>query len=291
MRVNKFLSKKKFFKILKNILPISHVHNEYKIYLDHINLKKKEILNFHSCTTKNKIFYKYLEYKPFQQISESKEYLKKLLALENNIFPSAKAWFIKLKTNNKIIGTARFVDINFNRKSLSWGYGLDPDYWGKDYLYEVQKILLNYMFEVLKINRLGGYANLANKSTVQSLKSIGAIEEGIFKQSMRDYKGNFHDSWHYRILASEYFLKDKKKKRNIQKIKITINQVIAALKKILKIKKLDEQEIFIDNGKWDSLKRMTLVIDLENFFKVKFSSEEIYRINSANSLYKVLQEK
>jgi acyl carrier protein len=291
MKQKKFLPKKIFFKTLKNILPIPHDHSDYKIYLDHISLKKKEILNFHSCTTKNKVFYKYLEYKPFQQISESKEYIKKLLVLENGIFPSAKAWFIKLKTNNKIIGTARFVDVNFNRKSLSWGYGLDPDYWGKGHLYEVQKILLNYIFEILKINRLSGYANLANKSTIQSLKSIGAIEEGIFKESMRDYKGNFHDSWHYRILASEYFVKDKKKKRNIQKVKITINKVIVALKKILKIKKLYAEEIFIDTGKWDSLKRMSLVIDLENFFKVKFSSEEIYRINSANSLYKVLQEK
>ena len=39
------------------------------------------------------------------------------------------------------------INLNYSRKSLEWGYGIDPKLWGKGYILMIQECLKKYVFE------------------------------------------------------------------------------------------------------------------------------------------------
>ena len=110
------------------------------------------------------------------------------------------------KIDNKLIGTANFININYSRKSLEWGYGIDPKFWGNGYILKIQEYLKKYVFETLNFNRLHGVTMITNERTISSILSSGMKKEGI----LRDYyfkNGNYIDGWMYSMLKSDYLKK------------------------------------------------------------------------------------
>ena len=65
-------------------------------------------------------------------------------------------WFVRRKSDDRLIGSAGLIDLNFSRQSIEWGYGIDPDLWGQGYILKIQEALKDYVFNILELNRIHG---------------------------------------------------------------------------------------------------------------------------------------
>ena len=169
--MSKIKSQKQFFYILDNILPGTNISDksiiDRNIYFERLSLKGLE--EMHEYSTDERL-YEYFEFEPFMTIKDTEKYLKRLINLEGNkIFGrTAIGWFVRRIKDKKMIGTARFVNIHFNRQSVEWGYGIDPELWGRGYIFEIQEILKEYVFNKLCLNRLWGITRLDNQRTISA---------------------------------------------------------------------------------------------------------------------------
>lgn len=285
------MNRENFYFKLDKILPSNNNQTSPRIYLTRISFDG--LYDFHEYSTSDPRFYKYLEYEPFKDIEESKNYLTRLLNLEDGVDKRTNiSWFIRLADNDKVIGTARLIDIDFERQSVSWGYGISTEFWGQGYVFEVQEILLHYIFDTLKLNRLSGIARIDNLPTILTLKKMGFKEEGVLREAMRDFNGDYFDSWAYSMLSKDYF--DIKNTNNFNKNNIididsflVIDELIQNLTQ--EYFEISEDLLLKKIPGWDSLMQMQLISALENNFDISLSMENIMQMDSVGKIKQILR--
>jgi len=147
-------------------------------------------------------FYKFLEFEAFKNVQETEEYLKKLI--EKSKSENGHYWFIKLKSNKKVIGTFGILNIEAKKGFAEIGYGLSPDYWGKGYFKEVLKTVLNYLFFDLNFHRIWAKTQSNNVSSIKGLESVGFKKEGLMRDFYLAADGKRHNAALLSILSTEY---------------------------------------------------------------------------------------
>lgn len=108
-----------------------------------------------------------------------------------------------LKESNKLIGVLEFR-VHEHNKSGELGYTLSRHYWGKGYMTEAGKLILDLAFKVLQLERVFAGHELKNSASGKVLLRLGMSHEGILRKD-RMSKGELVDSVHYSILKDEYF--------------------------------------------------------------------------------------
>lgn len=235
--------------------------------------------------------YEFFEFKPFKTIEDTQNYIKKLLNERMSYNGNKKRgmyWFIRRSSDKKLIGTASLTNIQYSRKSIEWGYGIDPNLWGYGYILKIQEILKKYVFEELSFNRLHGITMLGNEKTISSILSCGMTNEGI----VRDYyfkDGKYIDGWMYSMLKKEYF----NQKKSIINTGFEINE-----NKILKIISsiITEEEININSDmnntySWDSLTHLFILTKISDEIEIKFTPSEVADANSVKSIISIIKNK
>ena len=133
------LLKSEFFTRFTTELPDSN-NSSSSIYFIPLNMDCLE--EMHSYSIKDQ-FYEYFEFAPFKDIKETKSYIEKLLERmkgdENSCVTTY--WFVRRKSDDRLIGSAGLIDLNFGRQSIEWGYGVDPDLWGQGYILKIQEAI------------------------------------------------------------------------------------------------------------------------------------------------------
>ncbi len=282
-----------FYSKLEEVIPGSDNSNsELTIYLTRVSMDG--LVDFHEYSTSDPIFYKYLEYEPFSTLDDSKDYLKRLLAIEEGVENRTNiSWFIRLKENDKVIGTARLVNIDYHRQSASWGYGISPKLWGKGVVFEIQQILAEYIFETLSLNRLHGVARIDNLLTISTLRAFGFKEEGVQREAMRDFNDVYYNTWLYSMLKSEYFsIKDldvATSTRNGDKVVISNTEVDLVIKGLSQDEfEMNDELLLQDIPGWDSLMQMQLISSLEEICNIEFSMKDILSMSTIGEVRDVV---
>ena len=140
-------------------------------------------------------FYKYLEYSQFNTLDESKEYLTNLI--ERSKSNDTQFWFVKMKDNNKVIGSVGLYSLNVSRRSVEIGYGISPNYQGLGLFKEVLHAALGYCFGNLSLNRVQAITSSENTPSIAGLKKRGFIQEG----TLREYYFNGEKSFDAALLS------------------------------------------------------------------------------------------
>ena len=153
------LKKSDFFTKFTTVLPGSNFFSS-SIYFTPINMESLE--EMHSYSIK-KQFYEYFEFAPFQDINETKSYIEKLFQRMKGDEDSRvnTYWFIRRKSDDRLVGSAGLTDLNFISQSIEWGYGVDPGLWGHGYILKIQEVLKDYVFNILELNRIHDIVLLA----------------------------------------------------------------------------------------------------------------------------------
>ncbi len=85
----------------------------------------------------------------------------------NNILMVEDTYAIVLKDTNDVIGNISLYDSEFceNKKQKEIGFWLGKDYWGKGYMSEACKYIIDYAFNILQLEKLWcGHFDYNNKS-------------------------------------------------------------------------------------------------------------------------------
>ena len=175
---------------------------------------------------------------------------------------SASYWFVRRMSDDALVGTAGLLNLDYDRKSIEWGYGIDPNLWGQGYVLKIQEALKTYVFETLRLNRLHGITMVNNQRTIESVIASGAKHEGI----VRDYYCKddiFIDGWQYSILAKDYFAE---RFTSTNSMKITADRVIAVLADLLPLETIDESSAMENTPSWDSISHLDIILALQDRF-------------------------
>lgn len=237
-------------------------------------------------------FYKYFEFKPHKTVRDTEKYLKKVLRRVGKkvLGRSSMYWFVRRIKDSKLVGTMCLVEIDFDRQSTVWGYGIDPQYWGKGYILEMQEVLKKYVFEELHLNRLYGTTIIDNKAMISSALSAGFKEEGILRQYYCSHDGYYHDAWAYALLAEDYFNANKdnqKKERNIHLTLDELKKICASIFEILE-SNVNENTNMANVANWDSLNHIELILHIEDSIGFKFKPNEIAQATSVKSILEIV---
>ena len=243
----------------------------------------------HEYSTDERL-YEYFEFEPFKTIKDTEKYLNRLMNLEGDKVNgrTAIAWFIRRIEDNKLIGTARLVNINYKRQSVGWGYGIDPKLWGEGYIFEIQELLKEYVFEKLKLNRLYGSTMVGNERVIASLKVAGCKHEGISRDYYCDSGGIFHDAWNYSMLASDYYTNKQRIKSINSKEKITKKTIANLIAKELNDVSVGENSDMGSISDWDSLSHIGIILSIEKETGLSLTPKEIAQSTSVENIYNIV---
>jgi len=276
------LSKSNFFEKFSTVTP-GLGSDSTGIYFSSVSMEGLEEMHKYSINEK---LYEFFEFDAFKHQSETAKYIEKLLQRMSGsgLDRAASYWFVRRVSDDTLVGTAGLLNLDYGRKSIEWGYGVDPDLWGNGYVLKIQEDLKTYVFETLGLNRLHGITMVNNKRTIESVLASGAKNEGI----IRDYyckDGVFIDGWQYSILAKDYFAERFTSTNNL---KITADAVITVLADLLPLESIDTSTAMGNTPSWDSLTHMTIIIELKEIFSVDFSPLDIAEATSIKSIVDLL---
>ena len=150
----------------------------------------------------DKRFYEHLEFELHQTLAETREYFNKLLQRSSQ--ENAHYWFIRLKDDNKVIGSFGVHDIDWRKKTGEISYGLSAHYWKKGYFNEVLRVVLDYLFFTLDFHRVSAVTSSRNESSIKALLKAGFVKEGELRDYYFSYKGERYSAVILGLLKKEY---------------------------------------------------------------------------------------
>lgn len=109
------------------------------------------------------------------------------------------------KTTKKYVGSTRFYAIFSDNKTIEIGY----TWYGQKYQRtginkNCKFLLLEFAFDKLQMERVAFAANNKNLKSLNAMKSIGCIVEGVLRNCSTDAKGERIDVARLSILKSEW---------------------------------------------------------------------------------------
>ncbi len=272
-----------FYKIFTTTIPAS---NDYSIYFEKISMDGLEEMHAYSV---DKRLYEFFEFSAFSEIAETKEYINKLLRRMEGKPEEIKSqyWFVRKRSDDSLVGTAGLTSLNFDRKSIEWGYGIDPKLWGTGYILQIQEILKQYVFEILKLNRLHGITMVDNKRTIESVIASGMQFEGIIR-SYYCKDNNFIDGWQYSMTREDYMklLEDS----SLVAPNIKKEEIINVVQSILKEEIISSDSNIENTHTWDSLSHMIIMVNLKEMLGVEFNPSEIAEATSISNIYELIKK-
>ena len=283
------MNKNEFYKRFCEINPGVEILNNglveanSDIYFERISMAGLEEMNEYSIDER---LYEFFEFKPFTNIHETKKYLEKLLRrmtgeMEDRTY---MYWFVRRKSDNRLVGTACLVNLHYGRQSVEWGYGIDPELWGFGYILQLQEILKHFVFEVLELNRLDGITMINNERTIQTVKAAGMQNEGVLRQYYCK-NGEFIDGWKYALLKQDYFLNNE---NSINQNNVSLSEIISLVQGVLIDDVIGEHSNIESTNGWDSLSHMQIMIEIHNRFKTQLTPLQISDSTSVIKIFSYL---
>jgi len=102
------------------------------------------------------------------------------------------------------IGDCGLHQINAKDRNALFGIVIgEKDYWGKGYGLEAARLLIDYGFQQLNLDRISSAALAFNERSVRLHKKLGFREEGRLRQAMFK-NGQYYDRLEFGILREEW---------------------------------------------------------------------------------------
>lgn len=109
----------------------------------------------------------------------------------------------EIRQKDKFIGLIGLKDIDHTNKKAEIGYWLGEEYSGKGIMTRSSKVLIDYAFDELKLNRIMIRCAVENIRSCNIPRQLGFAFEGIERQGERIY-GRYQDLKVYSLLKKEW---------------------------------------------------------------------------------------
>jgi RimJ/RimL family protein N-acetyltransferase len=120
---------------------------------------------------------RYLTWRPHQRIEETEAFVQScLLAWEHTTrFP----YMITLKQNDEVIG---MIDPRIEGSKVGIGYGAARAHWGKGYVPEATRAIIEWAFQQASIYRVDATTDVENVASRRLLEKVGMQCEGVLRK-------------------------------------------------------------------------------------------------------------
>ena len=126
-------------------------------------------------------------------------------ALEERLTKASYPFLIYDKQMNCVAGSTRFGSISIPNKRVEIGWTwIHPKHHGTGLNKACKYLLLQFAFEVLKVNRVELKTDVLNQQSRKAILKIGATEEGIFRKYQITSTGRVRDSVFFSIVDTEW---------------------------------------------------------------------------------------
>ncbi len=138
-------------------------------------------------------------WKPHDDLEESKKIIEEL-------FIPHDVWAIREKKSGKIVGN---IGLEPDRRregvnSRELGYSLGEEWWGKGYMTEAARAVIDYAFNDLGIVVLAICTGPDNKRSQRVIEKCGFKFEGVQRRGYHIYDGTDRDNLVYSMLREEW---------------------------------------------------------------------------------------
>jgi N-acetyltransferase len=111
------------------------------------------------------------------------------------------------KSQNKIVGSTRFGNIDAKNRRAEIGWTWINPVWQRTFVNtEAKFLMLTHAFEVWKCIRVELKTDALNEKSRNAILRLGAVQEGILRQHMITDSGRFRDTVYFSIIDSEWQL-------------------------------------------------------------------------------------
>jgi RimJ/RimL family protein N-acetyltransferase len=139
--------------------------------------------------------------------ANSPEHMKNYIdkALEGRKEKHSYAFLVFDKRKNQYAGSTRFYDIQVNNASLQLGFTwYGKEFQGTGINKNCKYLLLEFAFDILKMERVEFRADYENQRSINAMKSIGCVVEGVLRSNTYKPNGKRRDSIVLSILKDEW---------------------------------------------------------------------------------------
>ncbi len=143
---------------------------------------------------------KYLTWDPHPD----KNYTHKYLTYIQSKYRSMEFFDWAIIYNGKMVGTCGFTTLNEQDNYGEIGYVVSPAYQNMGIATEAVTKVLEFGFDVLKLNRIEARFMIENSASRKIMEKVGMTFEGVLRESMY-IKGRYVSVGIFSILRSEYY--------------------------------------------------------------------------------------
>ncbi len=145
---------------------------------------------------------KYLDRAAITELKQAEEFITQKLDLwQNN---KAISWAIDLKgTTDTAIGDMALWRIIESDHRAEIGYTLLPAFWGKGYMLEAARAIVDWGFTTLGLHSIIADINPENNASRKLLHKLGFQKEGYFRENYH-FDGQYLDSEIYGLLERDF---------------------------------------------------------------------------------------
>ena len=137
--------------------------------------------------------------KPFKKVEDLQEVIEMLSQRFRE--QTGIRWGIALKGQDEIIGNIGFNSFTADHRAFL-AYALLPPYWGNGYLTEAIRLVTEFGFEKLGINRIEAEVMPGNIASERVLEKNGFVQEGLLREWIWWY-GKRYDVNMYALLKTD----------------------------------------------------------------------------------------
>ena len=112
-------------------------------------------------------------------------------------------WGVALRPDNALIGTVTIFHPDFTHRRAEIGYALGRAHWGKGYMQEALKAVINYVFTDLNFHRIEADVDPRNAASIRTLERLGFQREGYLRERWQ-VNGEIQDALFYGLLRPEW---------------------------------------------------------------------------------------
>jgi len=144
---------------------------------------------------------RYLPLDPFESIEEADDEM----GWHARIFRERTGlrWMIEERDTGSFVGTCGFLGIERQHNRMEIGYDLAREHWGKGYMPEAIRAVLDFGFGPLAANKIEARVDPDNAASVRLMDKLGFVREGLLRQHEFE-KGHYVDLAAYAMLKSDF---------------------------------------------------------------------------------------
>lgn len=123
-------------------------------------------------------------------------------------------WVLEWKESGRVIGSITVVKLNEETEAADIGYCLSREFWGRGIMPEALRAVMDYLFDVVGINRIAAYHDVKNPKSGRVMEKAGMKLDGILRANGRNNQGICDEVW-YSALRDDRKTKEQKHKTSV----------------------------------------------------------------------------